>query len=71
LLLRIEDLDRDRSRLEFREAIFEGYLGTHGRWAFAEFTDIYEIQSAFAAKVESEFNKMIETVLEQVPEQKA
>ena len=28
---------------------------------FAEFTDVYEIQSDFAAKVESEFNKMIET----------
>ena len=22
-------------------------LGTHGRWAFAEFTDVYEIESGF------------------------
>ena len=35
-------------------------LGTYGRWAFAEFTDIYEIESDFKAKVEKEFNAMIE-----------
>ncbi|MBN1653548.1 MAG: DEAD/DEAH box helicase family protein [Deltaproteobacteria bacterium] len=32
---------------------------TYGRWAFAEFTDIYEIESNFKAKVKSEFDKMI------------
>ena len=32
----------------------------YGRWAFAEFTDVYEIQSDFEAKVESAFNEMIE-----------
>lgn len=36
--------------------------GQYGRWAFAEFTDAYQIQSDFEAKVESEFNKMIESV---------
>jgi type III restriction enzyme len=35
------------------------HLGTHGRWAFAEFCDIYEIESDFKAKVESQFSKMI------------
>lgn len=30
-----------------------------GRWAFAEFTEIYKIETDFAAKVESEFNTMI------------
>jgi type III restriction enzyme len=34
-------------------------LKTYGRWAFAEFTDIYEIESDFAAKIESQFNEMI------------
>ncbi|MFN9602733.1 MAG: restriction endonuclease, partial [Planctomycetota bacterium] len=34
-------------------------LGTYGRWAFAEFTDIYEIESDFKTKVELEFEKMI------------
>lgn len=35
------------------------HLGTHGRWAFAEFTDVYQMQHDFAEKVEAEFNKMI------------
>ncbi|MGA3241102.1 MAG: DEAD/DEAH box helicase family protein [Bryobacteraceae bacterium] len=39
--------------------------GKYGRWAFAEFTDAYQIQADFAAKVESEFNKMIESVAAQ------
>ena len=33
--------------------------GTHGRWAFAEFCDVYEIQTDFEAKVEEHFNQMI------------
>ena len=36
--------------------------GQYGRWAFAEFTDAYQIQAEFKAKVEAEFNKMIESV---------
>jgi type III restriction enzyme len=36
--------------------------GHYGRWAFAEFTDAYQIQADFKAKVEFEFNKMIESV---------
>jgi type III restriction enzyme len=38
------------------------HLGSHGRWAFAEFTEVYKIESDFKAKVEGEFNKMIESV---------
>ncbi len=33
---------------------------SYGRWAFAEFTEVYEIESDFKAKVEGEFNKMID-----------
>lgn len=36
-------------------------LGSYGRWAFAEFTDVYQIEADFKAKVESEFNRMIES----------
>ncbi len=36
------------------------HLGTHGRWAFAEFCDVWEIQTDFAAKVEAQFSRMIE-----------
>ncbi len=32
-------------------------LGKYGRWAFAEFTDVYQIESDFEARVEAEFNK--------------
>jgi len=38
------------------------HLGTHGRWAFAEFCDIYEFDKDFKARVEGEFDKMIEEV---------
>ena len=34
----------------------------YGRWAFAEFTEVYQIEADFEAKVETEFNKMIESV---------
>ncbi|MFZ4580297.1 MAG: restriction endonuclease, partial [Myxococcota bacterium] len=34
-------------------------LGTMGRWAFAEFTEVYQIESEFSAKVEGKFNEMI------------
>ncbi len=36
------------------------HLGTYGRWAFAEFTEVYQIESDFKAKVAGEFNKLIE-----------
>lgn len=35
-------------------------LGTYGRWAFAEFTEVYQIEADFEAKVVNEFNKMVE-----------
>jgi type III restriction enzyme len=37
-------------------------LGPFGRWAFAEFRDVYEIESEFEAKVEAHFDAMIERV---------
>lgn len=43
------------------------HLKTHGRWAFAEFCDVYEIESDFSEKVESHFQKMLESVLENPP----
>ena len=39
------------------------HLGTHGRWAFAELTDVYEIETDFAAKVEGWFTDMIARVV--------
>ncbi len=34
-------------------------LRTYGRWAFAEFTEVYQIEADFKAKVEREFEKVI------------
>lgn len=34
-------------------------LGTHGRWAFAEFTDMYVMEAEFKAQIEARFNAMI------------
>jgi type III restriction enzyme len=39
------------------------HLGTHGRWAFAEFCDVYEIQSDFEQQVEQQFNEMVDASL--------
>ncbi len=38
-------------------------LGKYGRWAFAEFTEVYQIEADFESKVEAEFNKMIDEAL--------
>jgi type III restriction enzyme len=43
----------------------------HGRWAFAEFTEVYQIQSDFKAKVEQEFNKMIESAISKIETEEA
>jgi type III restriction enzyme len=37
-------------------------LGSYGRWAFAEFTDAFQMEDDFADKVEAEFNKMIDAI---------
>lgn len=37
-------------------------LKQYGRWAFAEFTSVWEMQEDFAKKVEAEFQKLIESV---------
>jgi len=39
-------------------------LGTYGRWAFAEFGDVYQIEADFAAKVASEFGKLVDQAIE-------
>lgn len=35
------------------------HLETYGRWAFAEFADVFQMEQDFARKVEAEFNKMV------------
>ena len=44
-------------------------LQRYGRWAFAEFTEVYQMEDDFKARVETEFNKLIEAFarVEQTP----
>ena len=57
---RREDAKEKASTMETYWVPGVNHLGTHGRWAFAEFCDVYEIESDFAAKVEGYFDKMIQ-----------
>jgi type III restriction enzyme len=59
---RREDAKEKKSTMDTDWVPGVNHLGTHGRWSFAEFTDVYEIEADFKTKVESEFNKMIDSV---------
>lgn len=67
---RREDAKEKKSTMDTYWIPGVNHLATHGHWAFSEFTEVYQIQSDFAAKVESEFNKMIESVSGQPQERK-
>ena len=41
-------------------------LGTHGRWAFAEFTDIWQMQENFATTIEQAFANMLEGITDRI-----
>ena len=57
-----EDAKEKKSTMEIYWVPGVNNSGQYGRWAFAEFTDVYRIGSDFAVKVEAEFNKIIESV---------
>ncbi|MEO8619459.1 MAG: DEAD/DEAH box helicase family protein [bacterium] len=56
---RREDAKEKKSTMDIYWVPGVNHLGSYGRWAFAEFTDMYLIESDFKAKVESEFDRMI------------
>jgi len=60
---RREDAKEKKSTMEVYWVPGVNNLGSYGRWAFAEFTEVYQIESDFAKKVEDEFNKMIEKIV--------
>jgi type III restriction enzyme len=60
-----EDAKEKKSTMETYWVPAVNYSGEHGRWAFAEFTNIYEIEGDFEAKVEDAFNRIIDTVAAQ------
>ncbi len=46
-------------------------LRAYGRWAFAEFTDVYTLASDFADKVEGKFDEMMREVVEHAAKETA
>ena len=58
---RREDAKEKKSTMETYWVPGVNNNGAYGRWAFAEFTDAYQIQADFESKVEGEFNKMIDS----------
>ncbi|MCP5279337.1 MAG: DEAD/DEAH box helicase family protein [Thiobacillus sp.] len=57
---RREDAKEKKATMETYWVPGVNNLKQYGRWAFAEFTEVYQMQHEFEAKVEAEFNKMIE-----------
>ena len=59
---RREDAKEKKSTMDNYWVPCVNNLRTYGHWAFAEFTEVYRIETDFEAKVEAEFNKMIDSV---------
>jgi len=59
---RREDAKEKKATMETSWVPGVNHLQRHGRWAFAEFTDVYEMESDFEEKVEQKFNEMIDSV---------
>ena len=59
---RREDAKEKKSTMETYWVPGVNNTRQYGRWAFAEFTEVYQIESDFKAKVETEFNKMIDSI---------
>ena len=60
---RREDAKEKKATMETHWVPGVNNLGSFGRWAFAEFTDVYEMEADFGAKVEAEFGKLISSVV--------
>ena len=61
---RREDAKEKKSTMDTYWIPGVNHLGIHGRWAFAEFGDVYEMQDDFADRVQAEFETMLTTVVE-------
>jgi type III restriction enzyme len=57
---RREDAKEKKATMETYWVPGVNHLGSYGRWAFAEFGDVYRIGSDFEARIRSEFDKMVE-----------
>lgn len=62
-----EDAKDKKSTMETYWVPGVNNLGNYGRWAFAEFTDVYEIESDFEVRLKAEFEKLVDVIAEQQP----
>ena len=62
---RREDAKEKKATMENYWAPGVNNLKQYGRWAFAEFTDVFQMQDDFAQKVQAEFDRMITTQINQ------
>ncbi len=60
---RREDAKEKKATMETYWVPGVNHLGMYGRWAFAEFTEVYQMAANFEAKVEAAFHEMIEVLL--------
>jgi type III restriction enzyme len=56
---RAEDAVEKKSTMDTYWVPGVNHLGSYGRWAFAEFTQIYTIEADFKTKVETEFDNIV------------
>ncbi len=61
---RREDAKEKKSTMDTYWVPGVNHLGIYGRWAFAEFTDVFQMQGDFAKKVEAEFDRMIDAAVQ-------
>ncbi|MGB3940743.1 MAG: DEAD/DEAH box helicase family protein [Candidatus Manganitrophaceae bacterium] len=59
---RREDAKEKKTTMETYWVPGVNHIGQYGRWAFTELTEVYQIEADFKAKVENEFNRVIESV---------
>lgn len=66
-----EDAVEKKSTMDTYWVPSVNHLDSYGRWAFAELSDVFQMQHDFAKKIEHEFNKMIESATAQADSEKA
>ena len=59
---RREDAKEKKSTMETYWVPGVNRLGTFGRWAFAELTQVYRIESDFAETIEAQFQQMVDQI---------
>ena len=59
---RREDAKEKKATMETYWVPGVNNMGRYGRWAFAEFTEVYQMEADFKEKVASEFNKVLDPI---------